>query len=120
MYWLFCTWFSLARSRLSQTFLLFLGTRTKLLHSDNSSTPSGTIINCFDSLPISSLKGYYSAYAICLGGISYGLLPSLICKVNLPLKHPLPVNTASNSLHNLFVGLSLACSSAILLEPCRK
>ena len=85
-------WFSHARSRHNLTLPFTLGTNTKLLHhSAVSSTPRGVIMSIFCRHSTSSLNGFCSAYATCLGGTWYGLLSGLSCKENVPLKHPMPL-----------------------------
>ena len=100
---LISAWFNHTGSKHSLTFPLALGTSRKLLHhSDVSSTPSGAVMCCFCSLSNSS-KGFWSAYAMHLGGTWYGLLSGFICIENVPLQHPLLLNTSSNSLCNYCV-----------------
>ena len=92
-------WFSHAGSKHNLTLPLALGTNTKLLHhSYISLTPSGAIISCCCSLSNSSLNGFCSAYATCLGGAWYSLLSGFSCKENVPSKHPMPLNILFNSL----------------------
>ena len=87
--------FSLAGSRHNLTLPFALGTNTKLLHhSAISSTPRGVMMSIFCRCSSSSLNGYCSAYATHLGGAWYSLLSGLSCKENVPLKHPMSLNTS--------------------------
>ena len=91
------TYFSLARSKHSLTFPLGLGTRPKLLyHSTGLSMPRGIMVFCWWSHSNSSLKGFSSAYATCLGGTWYGLLSDFTHKENIPLKQPIPLKHLQN------------------------
>ena len=84
---LISAWFKYAVSKHSCTFPLSLGTRTKLLQQlQDSLTQGDTMTSCFCNISSSSLKGYCSAYTTHLCRVQYGLLPSLICKVNIPSK----------------------------------
>ena len=76
-----------------------LGASTELLHHYAvSSTPSGVIISILCNQSNSSLNAFCSAYATCLGGTWYGLLSGLSCNENVHSKHPMPLNTLSNSV----------------------
>ena len=71
---------------------------TKLLHcSAILSTSSGASIWYSWSLSSSFLNSFWSAYVTSLGGAWYGLTSLLTCKEEVPLKHPIPVNTSLNS-----------------------
>ena len=95
---------SFAGSRHSLTLPLGLGMSMKLLHhSTISSMPKGVIMSCCWSLYNSCLNGFCSAYATCHGGTCYGLLSGFNCNENILSKHPVPVNTSSNSFCSYFV-----------------
>ena len=62
-------WFNWAGSKHNLTLPLALGTNTKLLHhSAVLSTPSGVMISILCNQSNSSLNGFCSTYATCLGG----------------------------------------------------
>ena len=101
-------WFNHNRSKHNLTLWLALGTNTKLLHhSAISSTPSGVIMSSYCNLSSLSLNGFCSQYATCLGGTWSGLLSGLSCNENVPSKHPMPLNTLSNSVCICYVSLAL-------------
>ena len=78
-------------------------TMTKPLpHSDVSFTTKGTIICCFCNQSRSSLRGCLRAYAILLGGTYFSQLPSPICNLIVPSKHPIPEKSSLKSLWIFF------------------
>ena len=113
---LISTWLSLAGSRHSLTLPLGVGASTKLLyHSAISSMPKGVIISCCWSLSNSSLNVFWSAYAMHFMDAWYGLLSSFTCYKHVPSKHPIPVNTSSNSFCSSFVNSMLAFCHSLCL-----
>ena len=79
---------SLAWSRHSLTFLLGLGTNTKLLpHSDVSSTHISIMICCFCGLSNSPLNGFGNVCVMHPGSACYALAPSFTCNEKVPFKH---------------------------------
>ena len=116
---LISTLLSLAGSKHNCTLQLAFGSRIKLLyHSAVSSTSNGTIMCCFCSLSSSSLSGCCGAYDTILGGVWYGWWLSFTLRLNVPLKHPIPVNTLLNLLFSFCVIDLLASlsSSVFVLE----
>ena len=90
-------WLSHAGSRHNLTLPLALEANTKLLHnSDVSSTPSGVTMSISYRHFSSSLNGFCSTEATCLGGAWYGLLSGLSCNENVPSKHPIPLQILPN------------------------
>ena len=88
-------WLSHAGSKHSHTLPFALGTNTKLLHhSAILPTPRGAMMSISCSHSSSSLNSFYSTYVMHLGGAWYGLLSSLSCNENVPLKHPILLNTS--------------------------
>ena len=51
-----------------------------------------------------------------LGDAWYGLLSGSTCNENVPSKHPVPLNTSSNSFHSCFVILMFGFLSLPLLR----
>ena len=65
---------------------------TKLLHPLAISFPLVVLV-CVALIDKFFLKGFWSVYATCLQGTWYGFASSLTRSENVPLKHPIPVNT---------------------------
>ena len=51
----------------------------------------------FYSMYISFLNGFWDAYSMHFSDAWYGLVPTLTCNVEVPLKHPVPLRTSLNS-----------------------
>ena len=61
-----------------------------------------------------------SMCAVCLGSAWYSLLSGLTFNEDLPLKHPIPLNTFVNSLYSFCVVSVLPLLFILLLGPGRK
>ena len=114
-------WMCLARSRHSHTLPLGFGMSIKLLHhSVISSMPKGVTLSCCWNLSNSSLNSFCRAYVMNCGDAWYSLPSGFTCNVNVPSKHPIPVDTCSNSFCSCFVIAVLAFLSLSSLGPGRK
>ena len=69
------------------------------------------------TLILTSLNGFCSVYAMHLGSICYGLLPSLTCNENVPSKEPTPEkkNIWNLSMH-FFILLALPLFQLLYLD----
>ena len=110
-----CLW--PAGSKHSHTVPLDLGTMIQLLYHYSVSPISNgaSTYFCF-SLSISFLNGSSNAYAAHLGGTWYGHSSSLSFN-EVPLKHPMPMNTLPHSLCESVVVLVLSGLSTPILGP---